>query len=165
MGAYYKYVKLAEANQTLSVSLIVTTYNRPDALSAVLQSVLVQKTLPEQVIIADDGSNEQTRAVIEQYQQKFPIPLIHSWQPDTGFKLAESRNRALVQLTSAYIVVIDGDMVMHPEFIQDHLNAAKKRGVYTRRTSGVARGKRQRSCVNQSNIRRLNGITKGLKNA
>lgn len=129
MGAYYKYVKLAEANQTLSVSLIVTTYNRPDALSAVLQSVLVQKTLPEQVIIADDGSNEQTRAVIEQYQQKFPIPLIHSWQPDTGFKLAESRNRALAQATSDYIVVIDGDMVMHPEFIQDHLNAAKK-GVF-----------------------------------
>ncbi|KAE9530986.1 glycosyltransferase family 2 protein [Testudinibacter aquarius] len=126
MGAYYKYIKLMEANQRLQASLIVTTYNRPDALSAVLQSVLVQKTLPKEVIIADDGSTDETKTVIEQYQAIFPVPLIHSWQPDTGFKLAESRNRALAQATADYIVVIDGDMVMHSQFIQDHLKAAKK---------------------------------------
>ncbi|AWX14691.1 glycosyl transferase [Mergibacter septicus] len=126
MGSYYKYVKLAEANDRLTVSLIITTYNRPDALSAVLQSVLVQTELPQQVIIADDGSTQETAAVIQQFQANFPVPLIHSWQTDDGFKLAESRNRALAQATADYIVVIDGDMVMHPQFIADHKRAAKK---------------------------------------
>lgn len=126
MGSYYKYIKLAEDNDKLTVSLIITTYNRPDALSAVLQSVLVQTELPQQVIVADDGSTQETAEIIKQFQTNFPVPLLHCWQPDNGFKLAESRNRALAQATSDYIVVIDGDMVMHPKFIADHKKAAKR---------------------------------------
>lgn len=68
--------------------------------------------------------------MIKQYQTSFPIPLIHSWQEDRGFRLAESRNRALAKARGEYIVVIDGDMIMHPSFIQDHMNNAKK-GVFT----------------------------------
>lgn len=123
------------------------------------------ESLAEQVIIADDGSNEQTRAVIEQYQQKFPIPLIHSWQPDTGFKLAESRNRALAQSTSAYIVVIDGDMVMHPEFIQDHLNAAKK-GVFIQGGRVVLPEEKTAEILRQpEQYPQIKWYHKGLKNA
>lgn len=125
-GAYYKYIKLHEANQRLTVSLIITTYNRPDALEAVLRSVLAQRELPQEVIVADDGSGEDTRAVIERYQAQFPVPLLHAWQPDDGFRLAESRNRALAMAGSDYIVIVDGDMVLHPEFIADHKRAAKK---------------------------------------
>lgn len=113
----------------LTTSLIITTYNRPDALQAVLQSVLHQKILPNEVIIADDGSSEETKNVIEQFQSSFPIPLKHSWQPDNGFRPAESRNRALALSTCEYIVFIDGDMVLHPLFISDHKKASKK-GVF-----------------------------------
>ncbi|MGY4674685.1 glycosyltransferase family 2 protein [Ursidibacter arcticus] len=125
-GSYYKYVKLNEANQKLTTSLIITTYNRPDALEAVLYSVLHQRVMPNEVIVADDGSREDTRAVINRLQQAFPIPLKHAWQEDDGFRLAQSRNRALAMADSDYIVIIDGDMVLHPEFIADHKKAAKK---------------------------------------
>ncbi|PHI39653.1 glycosyl transferase [Actinobacillus succinogenes] len=128
-GAYYKYVKLAEANQTLTASLIVTTYNRPDALQLVLNSVSAQRVLPDEVIVADDGSTQETKAVIDAFAARCPVPVKHAWQPDDGFRLAESRNRALSMATGDYIVIIDGDMVMHPEFIADHKKAAKK-GVY-----------------------------------
>lgn len=128
-GAYYKYVKLAEANQTLTVSLIITTYNRPDALQLVLNSVLAQRILPNEVIIADDGSTAETQTVIADFAGISPIPVKHAWQSDDGFRLAESRNRALAMASGDYIVIIDGDMVMHPEFIADHKVTAKK-GLY-----------------------------------
>ncbi|TCJ98623.1 galactosyltransferase-like protein [Volucribacter psittacicida] len=126
-GSYYKYVKLAEANQTLTAALIITTYNRPDALEAVLYSVLAQKVLPQEVIIADDGSSEQTQQVIKDFQaQPLPFKLKHAWQPDDGFRLAQSRNRALAMVESDYVIVIDGDMLLHPDFIADHKNVARK---------------------------------------
>ncbi|KGQ33477.1 glycosyl transferase [Gallibacterium genomosp. 2] len=126
MGAYYKYVKLIEYNQKLSSSLIITTYNRPDALEAVLNSVLQQKVLPMEVLVADDGSRQETAQLISRYQQMFPIPLIHCWQADRGFRAAESRNRAISQAKGEYIIIIDGDMVLHPLFIQDHISYAKR---------------------------------------
>lgn len=126
MGAYYKYVKLAEYNQRLRTSLIITTYNRPDALEAVLNSVLHQQHLPTEVLVADDGSTEDTKKVIERYQALFPMPLIHCWQTDEGFKLAESRNRALAKATGDYIIVVDGDMILHPLFVADHIRYAKR---------------------------------------
>ena len=63
----------------LSVSLIITTYNRPDALAAVLHSVKQQTVLPNEVLIADDGSTDETRQVIEKYQQNYPVVLKHIW--------------------------------------------------------------------------------------
>ncbi|MBE2894372.1 glycosyltransferase family 2 protein [Spirabiliibacterium falconis] len=126
MGAYYKYIKLAEANDNLRVSLIITTYNRPDALLAVLNSVLKQTVLPFEVIVADDGSDARTRDAIEQIRPHFTVPLIHSWQPDEGFRAARSRNQALAQATGDYIIVIDGDMLLHSNFVEDHINFAKK---------------------------------------
>ncbi|WP_249961838.1 glycosyltransferase family 2 protein [Histophilus somni] len=125
-GSYYKYIKLMEANQSLTTALIITTYNRPDALEAVLVSVLAQSLLPNEVIIADDGSTEDTKELIQKYQAIFPIPLKHVWQPDTGFRLAESRNKALSLVESEYVITIDGDMVLHPQFISDHCKAAEK---------------------------------------
>ncbi|WP_297983550.1 glycosyltransferase [uncultured Chryseobacterium sp.] len=127
MGSYFKYLKLTEANDRLDVSLIITTYNRPDALTSVLQSVLSQTVLPKQVIVADDGSKGATKQVIEHYKNILPVELIHSWQPDNGFRVAEARNRALAKVTGEYVILIDGDIVMHPNFIEDHIKFAKKK--------------------------------------
>lgn len=111
--------------QPKSVSLIVTTYNWPKALELVLLSIKQQSQLPDEVIIADDGSKEETRQLIEKYQQAFPVPLIHSWQEDIGFRAARSRNLAIAKATSDYIVMIDGDMILHRKFIRDHIRIAK----------------------------------------
>lgn len=107
------------------VSLIITTYNRPDALALVLQSAFRQTVLPQQIIVADDGSRQETADLVARFAAESPVPLIHSWRSDDGFRAAEARNRALAYAVCSYIVLIDGDMVLHPEFIRDHLALAR----------------------------------------
>ena len=110
----------------MKVSLIISTYNRPDALHLCLESVLHQTTLPDEVIIGDDGSKEETRFVIEKFQKKFPVPLIHIWQEDNGFQLAKARNKCIVKASYEYIIQIDGDLILHQSFVADHIAFAKK---------------------------------------
>jgi len=110
----------------VTTSLVITTYNRPDTLKLVLESALHQKHLPDEIIIADDGSEEATRNLIEQMADMNTVPIFHAWQPDTGFRAAMARNRAIAMAKSEYIIMIDGDMVLHPDFIQNHLDAAEK---------------------------------------
>ncbi len=108
-----------------SASLLITTYNWKEALSKVLESVLTQTYLPKEVVVADDGSNQDTAELIERYQAIFPVPLIHCWQEDQGFRAAAIRNQAIARMTADYVIMIDGDMLLHPQFIQDHIRAAK----------------------------------------
>ena len=111
----------------LSVTLLVTTYNRPRALELCLDSILKQTRLPEEIVIADDGSGAPTKDVIEHYQQIFNIPIIHVWQPDEGFQLSKIRNRAIAAASQNYIIQIDGDILAHPRFVEDHLYYAAPR--------------------------------------
>lgn len=112
----------------MKISLIITTYNWKEALAAVLDSVKYQTCLPDEVIIADDGSKEDTVQLINTYQVNFPVPLIHSWQEDKGFRLAMSRNRAFAQSSGDYIIMIDGDMVLHPKFVESYKKSAREPG-------------------------------------
>ena len=109
----------------MRLSLIITTYNRPDALLLVLRSIEGQITLPYEVIIADDGSTNDTKEVVTSFQEMSDIRVIHSWQADSGFRAAKSRNKAISQSNSDYIILIDGDVILHPEFINDHINNAQ----------------------------------------
>jgi len=108
------------------VALVVTTYNRPDALALVLRSALAQVEPPDEVIVADDGSGDDTRAVVARFAAQAPIPVRHSWQEDDGFRLAASRNRACAVAGGDYIVMIDGDLVLEPHFVGDHRRAARR---------------------------------------
>ncbi|MEY3501851.1 MAG: hypothetical protein RL308_3524 [Bacteroidota bacterium] len=109
-----------------SVSLIITTYNWPEALRLCLKSVLEQKVFPNEVIIADDGSDFNTKSLIEMFQNGFPVPLIHIWQEDNGFQLSKIRNKAIKKAQFDYIVQIDGDLILNKHFIEDHIKFAKK---------------------------------------
>jgi glycosyltransferase involved in cell wall biosynthesis len=109
----------------MRISLIVSTYNRPDALMLVLKSINCQTLQPNEVIIADDGSDDKTRNLISDYRKQTNLEIIHSFQEDLGFRAAESRNRAISRATSDYIVLIDGDTILHPEFIMDHSKNAQ----------------------------------------
>ena len=103
-----------------TISLIISTYNRPDFLELVLLSVLKQVQLPDEVVIADDGSTSDTKILIEKYQQTFPVPLVHVWHVDAGYQLAAIKNKAAAKATGDYIVFIDGDLMLHPYFIFDY---------------------------------------------
>lgn len=109
----------------MKVSLIITTYNWPEALELCLLSVLNQKRLPDEVIVADDGSTQATRMLVEKIAGFSVVPIIHSWQEDKGFRAARSRNRALVQTAGEYIILIDGDVILDSHFVEDHINQAK----------------------------------------
>lgn len=111
--------------KNITSSLIISTYNWPEALELSLLSILLQTVLPNEVIIADDGSGEDTRKIIEKYIHDFPVPLIHVWHEDKGFRLAMIRNKAIAKASFEYIIQIDGDMILHNNFIEDHLNFAK----------------------------------------
>lgn len=105
-------------------SLIISTYNWPEALELCLKSVAKQSIIPQEIIIADDGSTAETKNLVERCQQDLSLNIIHIWQPDEGFKLAQIRNKAIAASTSAYLIQIDGDVILHPRFIEDHLHAA-----------------------------------------
>ncbi|HEK20318.1 glycosyltransferase family 2 protein [Mucilaginibacter sp.] len=108
-------------NTQLDVSLIISTYNWPQALRLCLMSVKALKKLPDEVIIADDGSTDDTRLLIEEFAKNFPVPLIHVWQPDEGFQLARIRNKGIAAASGRYIIQVDGDLILHPYFVADHI--------------------------------------------
>lgn len=104
----------------ITAALIISTYNWPEALDLVLTSVLRQSKMPDEILIADDGSTESTKLVIEKYKKIFKIPVIHIWHEDKGFRLAKIRNKAIAKAKSEYIIQIDGDIILNRHFIQDH---------------------------------------------
>lgn len=106
------------------ISVIVTTYNRPDALYAVIAALMEQTDANFEVIIADDGSSEQTRQAIASFMTRRstsgPKRLIHAWQPDDGFRASAARNMGVYASHGDYLVFLDGDCIPRPEFIERH---------------------------------------------
>ncbi|MFG5104634.1 glycosyltransferase [Campylobacter lari] len=129
LGAFFKYMKLYELKKQKpkTCALIITTYNQKERLALVLDSVKNLEPLPDEVLIADDGSREDTVKLIQAYQKDFPCKLEHIWQEDKGFRLSEIRNKAIKASKSEYIIVIDGDMVLEKSFVADHLKFAQKK--------------------------------------
>ena len=101
----------------MRVAVIVTTYNRPDALAAVLEGFLSQSDRNFELLIADDGSKSDTADLVAQYQARAPFPVKHVWQEDDGFRAAAIRNRAIAATSADYIVLVDGDCVPPVDFV------------------------------------------------
>ena len=110
-------------------SLIVATYNWKEALALVLATVRAQSVLPGEVIIADDGSRSDTAELLEREAATFPVPLRHLWQEDRGFRKGRILNEAMARSRGDYLIAIDGDMLVHPEFVHSHLRFSR-RGCY-----------------------------------
>ncbi|WP_366184525.1 glycosyltransferase family 2 protein [Flavobacterium ovatum] len=107
-------------------TLVTPTYNWPEALELLLLSLLNQTILPNEVIIADDGSNEDTKKLIEKFQANFPIPLLHVWHEDNKNRKPKIMNKAIAMANYDYIIEVDGDIIMNKNFIKDHLTFAEK---------------------------------------
>ncbi|MEZ5006958.1 MAG: glycosyltransferase family 2 protein [Chitinophagales bacterium] len=108
----------------MKTSLIVSTYNRPDALRLTLKSIARQRLLPSEVIIADDGSTNETKLLVDEFAANFPIPIQHVWQEDKGFRLAAIRNKAIKKASGEFLIFTDGDIILHKDFIQSHISFA-----------------------------------------
>src|SRR5713226_8492952 len=113
------------------ISVIVTTYNREDALDAALSALSRQSDRGFEVVVADDGSGPATAGLVERWQPRLGVPLSHVWQVDRGFRAAEIRNRAILGCRGDYCVFLDGDCIARPDFIAAHRHLAEPRWFVT----------------------------------
>lgn len=109
----------------MKVALLITTFDRPEALNLVLNTVAAQSRLPDEVVLCDDGSGVETRLLARQWEER--LPLRHTWQPDRNFRAARSRNLGVREVGADYLLWIDGDCLLPPQFVENHLQLAKPR--------------------------------------
>lgn len=147
----------------MNCSLIICTFNWPEALRLVLQSSLVQSEFPNEIIIADDGSDSRTKKVIDDFAKISPVPIIHSWQKDYGCRIPHSRNRAISKSSCDYIIMIDGDSIMHEDFVKDHKLAASK-GVYIQGSRVLLQSKFSAKILKNNRFIKPKFFSKDIKN-
>ena len=108
------------------ISVIVATYNREDALDAVLRSLSTQTDRDFEVVVADDGSGPAVKACVTAWTARMPVPLRYVWHEDRGFRAAEARNRAILESRGAYCVFLDADCLARPDFVARHRALAER---------------------------------------
>ena len=112
-------------NPSESVSVVITTYNRSDALLAVLAGLARQTDRNFEVIVADDGSREEHRRAILDAPLARELRLAHVWHPDAGFTASRVRNRGVAASRGSYLIFMDGDCVPEVDFIARHKQLAQ----------------------------------------
>ena len=110
----------------MKISFIVLTYNRSDALLAVLRSLASQCHECHEVLVADDGSNAEQVDLVRQKCPDFNCPVRYVWHPDQGFTASVARNLGAYHATGDYLVFLDGDCVPGPSFVEAHTRLAEK---------------------------------------
>ena len=110
----------------MRTELIVATYNSPRALVLCLTSVARQSVLPDSICIADDGSGPETRAALDAFAAAHPeLTFRHVWHEDRGFEKNAILNKAIATSEADLLVFIDGDVLIHPDFIARHVALAR----------------------------------------
>ncbi len=114
------------------LSIIVSTYNAPSYLALVLRALGKQDyPKPYEVVVADDGSEKPTAELIAELGELMPYTLIHAWHEDRGFRLAAARNHAVSKSSGDYLIFLDGDCIVRPDFLSRHTRLAQSGHVTT----------------------------------
>lgn len=125
-------------------------------------SAINQKMPPHEIIIGDDGSGAETRAVVDSIREISPVPVVHVWHEDNGFRLAMMRNKCVAAASGDYIVEVDGDVIMHPLFVKDHCDFAQE-GFYLKGgRANLGPGLTDRMCAD-GRLRRIRYWTRGIE--
>ncbi|WP_027376752.1 glycosyltransferase family 2 protein [Kaistella palustris] len=111
----------------MRTAILISTYNWPKALDLVLQTVQNQTIKPAEILIADDGSGVETKILIDRWELKSGIPIKHFWQEDQGFRKTVIMNKAVAGTSADYIIQIDGDILLHKDFIKDHISEREEK--------------------------------------
>lgn len=110
----------------MSVTIIIASYNKPQYLKLVLDGYRKQSHQGFKIIIADDGSTDETEALIQQEKKDYPVPISHIWHPDNGFQKCRILNKAIAAAKDAdYLIFTDDDCIPLPDFVESHLKYAK----------------------------------------
>ncbi|ARE40522.1 Putative two-domain glycosyltransferase [Rhodovulum sp. P5] len=106
--------------------LILSTYNSPRSLALCLESIAMQRVRTDGICIADDGSGPETKAVIDAFAARHPdLTIRHVWHEDRGFEKSAILNKAIASSQAAVLVFIDGDVMIHPDFVARHLHLTR----------------------------------------
>ena len=123
-----------------SISILLATYNWPQALELVLESLNAQTDKDFEVMIADDGSRSDTAHLINAFTKIANFPIQHLWQEDLGFRKTTILNQAIKRARGDYLVFLDGDCITQPDFVALHRDLAQSGYVVT--GSRILMGKR-----------------------
>jgi GT2 family glycosyltransferase len=113
------------------ISVLLATYNWPAALSLCLQALREQTNKNFEIIICDDGSKNETKTLIAEFQKDFPVPIKHLWQEDDGFRKTLILNQGIKSANGEYLVFLDGDCIPQIDFIDQHLKLSEKNHLVT----------------------------------
>lgn len=113
----------------MRTSVVVCTYEAPRELDLVLASLARQSRAPDEVLVADDGSGEPTRRVVDEWRARLAFPLVHVRQADVGYRKARIANEAVRRSIGDHLLMLDGDSFPHRAWVEDHASAADGRTV------------------------------------
>tara|TARA_Y100000385_G_scaffold155885_1_gene161678 strand:+ start:2019 stop:2849 length:831 start_codon:yes stop_codon:yes gene_type:complete len=105
----------------IDTSIIISTYNSPKWLEKVLIGYNNQSYQFFEIVIADDGSGQETLDLIESIQKKVFYPIVHVWHEDNGFQKSQILNKAIQKCSSPYIIMSDGDCIPRQDFVACHV--------------------------------------------
>ncbi|WP_029655281.1 glycosyltransferase family 2 protein [Marinobacter daepoensis] len=108
-----------------SIGVVITTYNSPLWLAKVLTGYECQSFSSFRVIIADDGSTKDTRALIDDFKARGKLQIDHVWHEDNGFRKCQILNKAIRETPCDYLIFTDGDCIPEPDFVQTHHDLAR----------------------------------------
>jgi glycosyltransferase involved in cell wall biosynthesis len=152
----------------MKITAIVPTYNRPIALKLCLLSLARQSLLPSEVLIADDGSRNETRDLVRDMEKQLKniFPVRHVWQEDIGFRKPRILNEAVRQSTGDYLVFIDGDCMAHRHYIRAHVERSDPAAILSGKRVDIGRQLTERllekgTVLNSPDLRLLLDSLKG----
>jgi glycosyltransferase involved in cell wall biosynthesis len=108
------------------VSLVISTFNQPAALAKSLAGVRLQTRQADEILISDDGSDDTTRKIVNQFASDSRVPVKHIWHEHDGFRKTVILNKTVAAATGTYLIFTDADCVPHPKFVADHAALAEK---------------------------------------
>ncbi len=135
-----------------SISVVVTTYNWVEALDMVLRALSKQTYAHMDIIVADDGSRQETYECVKRWQKQSKHPIQHVWQEDKGFRAAKIRNRAIAHSSHDFVVFIDGDCVVQPTFVEQYARLATQGSFISGNRILLKQGFTERSLKQQAPI-------------
>jgi glycosyltransferase involved in cell wall biosynthesis len=153
---------MAGAPAAFRTSLVIATYNWKEALAAMLATVRAQQELPDEVVIADDGSRPDTGELIASEAKTYPVPLSHVWHEDSGFRLGTIRNKAMAATRGDYLIQLDGDLLLHRAFVRSHKRFAR-RGWYVQGSRAMLDAAATERCLASGRFT-MGPFTAGVRN-
>ena len=113
----------------MNISIIISTYNSEEWLNKVLIGYNNQTYIDFEMVIADDGSKNTTKELIDNFRKKAKYPIKHVWHEDDGFQKSKILNKAIVACEGDYIIMSDGDCIPRSDFVEVH-NTKKEKGYF-----------------------------------